>query len=91
MIYLNYESRNDGDAMRKFEKPRYFQLTMAVFSAISLSVVLFFAIYRFDAIKAIFSNVFGILEPFIYGSVIAYLLRPMCNWYEDNFNQYFPR
>ena len=91
MIYLNYELRNDGDPMRKFEKPRYFQLTMAVFSAISLSVVLFFAIYRFDAIKAIFSNVFGILEPFIYGSVIAYLLRPMCNWYEDNFNQYFPR
>ena len=91
MIYLNYELRNDGDAMRKFEKPRYFQLTMAVFSAISLSVVLFFAIYRFDAIKAIFSNVFGILEPFIYGSVIAYLLRPMCNWYEDNFSQYFPR
>lgn len=76
--------------MRKFEKPRYFQLAMAVFSAISLSVIFFFVIYRFADIRASLSDISKILDPFIYGSVIAYLLRPMCNWYEDQFTKHFP-
>ena len=34
---------------------------------------------------------FDILAPFIYGSVVAYLLRPMCNFYEGLFADLLPR
>jgi len=84
------EYRNDGDVMKRVERPRYFYITLSVFSAISLSVLFFFVLYRLQDIKTIVAKIFGILDPFIYGGVVAYLLRPMCNWYEDQFSQHFP-
>ena len=63
---------------------------LAGFGAISLSVVFFFILYRLQGISSALDSVAGILSPFIYGGVIAYLLRPMCNWYEKIFTRWFP-
>jgi hypothetical protein len=52
---------------------------LAGFGAISLSILFFFFIYRFDGFGDAVSKVTGILMPFIYGAVIAYLLKPVCN------------
>lgn len=52
----------------------------AGFGAISLSILFFFLIYRFQGFGNAVSTLTGILMPFIYGSVIAYLLKPVCNW-----------
>lgn len=76
--------------MKNFFKSRYFYMTLSIFGAISLSVIFFFVLYRLTDVKAIFSNISKILDPFIYGSVIAYLLRPMCNLYDDVFTELFP-
>ena len=70
---------------------RYFYLTMSLFGAISLSVVLFFLIYRMQSIGDALKNLGGILAPFGYGGVVAYLLRPMCNMYERAFQELLPR
>ena len=52
---------------------------LAGFGAISLSILFFFFIYRFDGFGDAVSTMTGILMPFIYGAVIAYLLRrQMC-------------
>ena len=51
----------------------------AGFGAISLSILFFFLIYRFQGFGNAVSTLTGILMPFIYGSVIAYLLKPVCN------------
>ena len=63
---------------------------LAGFGAISLSIIFFFLIYRFDGFGSAISTLTGILMPFIYGSVIAYLLKPVCNWIEAFLHKLFP-
>lgn len=50
----------------------------AGFGAISLSILFFFLIYRFQGFGNAVSTLTGILMPFIYGSVIAYLAQAGC-------------
>ena len=64
------------------KKKRYLYLMLSGFGAISLSVILFFLLYRLQGIGVWLKNISGILAPFIYGGVVAYLLRPLCNTYE---------
>lgn len=71
-------------------KRRYIYLMLAISGAISLSIAFFFVLYRFQGIGEAVDKVADILAPFIYGGVVAYLLRPMCNFYEDVFRKYFP-
>lgn len=75
--------------MKNPEKRPYLYGMLAGFGAISLSVVLFFLIYRLQGVGAAIDTVVGILKPFIYGGIIAYLLRPLCNWLSRNLNQSF--
>ena len=71
-------------------KRRYFYLMMSIFGAISLSILVFFLLYRFQGVGNVFHKLRDILAPFIYGGVVAYLLRPMCNFYESVFTEYLP-
>ena len=63
---------------------------LAGFGAIALSIIFFFLIYRFQGFGNAISKVTGILMPFIYGAVIAYLLKPVCNCIEDFLRRIFP-
>ena len=71
-------------------KKQYVYMMLAIFGAISLSILVFFLLYRFQGVGHIFSKLRDIMAPFIYGSVVAYLLRPACNWYEDLLGAYLP-
>lgn len=71
-------------------KRRYFYLMLSIFGAISLSIVVFFMLYRFQGIGDGLRKLSEILAPFIYGSVVAYLLRPVCNHYEEFFRKCLP-
>ncbi len=72
-------------------KRRYFYLMLSIFGAISLSIVVFFLVYRLSGVGAILRKLSQILAPFIYGGVVAYLLRPMCNFYEKQLITFLPR
>ena len=61
------------------------------FGAISLSVILFFVLYRFRGIGDALKKLSDILAPFVYGGVVAYLLRPLCNFYEKLFLKFIPK
>ncbi len=63
---------------------------LAGFGAISLSIIFFFLIYRFDGFGDAISTLTGILMPFIYGAVIAYLLKPVCNTIEGFLRRFIP-
>lgn len=63
---------------------------LAGFGAISLSIAFFFLIYRFQGFGDAISVLTGILMPFIYGAVIAYLLKPVCNTVENFLRRSFP-
>lgn len=76
--------------MSRTPKTRYVYAMLAGFGAISLSIVFFFILYRFKGLGDAVDKVVDILYPFIYGSVIAYLLRPVCNLYEDQLRGLLP-
>ena len=63
---------------------------LAGFGAISLSIIFFFLIYRFDGFGDAIAKLTGILMPFIYGAVIAYLLKPVCNTIESFLRKFIP-
>lgn len=71
-------------------KRRYFYLMLSIFGAVSLSIVVFFAMFRFRGIGDGLRTLTQILAPFIYGGVVAYLLRPVCNHYEKFFSGLLP-
>ena len=56
---------------------------MPLFIGLTLSVICFFLIFRFDGVSKAFSSVINILKPFIYGAVIAYLLKTPFNWIQE--------
>ena len=70
---------------------RYIYLMLSLSGAIGLSVILFFLIYRIQGIGDTLKNLSDILAPFIYGGVVAYLLRPLCNLYERFLVDILPR
>ena len=72
-------------------KRRYLHLMLAIFCSISASIVVFFVMYRFRGIGDILGKLSDILAPFIYGGVVAYLLRPMCNFYERQLKKFLPK
>ncbi|MBR3950236.1 MAG: AI-2E family transporter [Oscillospiraceae bacterium] len=76
--------------MKDPNKKQYVYLSLAIFFAISMSVVVFFALYRFRGIGEVLQKLSRILAPFIYGGVLAYLLRPCCNLYESLLGKYLP-
>ncbi len=63
---------------------------LAGFGAISLSILFFFLIYRFQGFGDAISKLTGIMMPFIYGAVIAYLLKPVCNCVENFLRRLLP-
>jgi len=71
--------------MKHENRKPYVYGMLSGFGAISLSVVFFFILYRLQGVEAALKTLTEILMPFIYGGVIAYLLRPMCNWYSEQF------
>lgn len=71
-------------------KKRYLYLMLAGFGAISLSIILFFVLDRMRGIGEVLDDLTVIVAPFIYGGVLAYLLRPMCNVYESFLRRYLP-
>lgn len=73
------------------KKRRYMYMSLSIFFAISMSLVLFFLLFRLQGVGKILKSISEILAPFVYGSVMAYLLRPLCNTYESFFTDVFPK
>ena len=72
------------------KKKRYLYMSMAVFMAIAMGLLLFFVLYRLQSVGDVLKKLADILAPFVYGGVVAYLLRPLCNTYESFFSDVFP-
>lgn len=75
----------------KFFKRKYAKLSMALFCAIALSIVFFFAIYYFKDVNLGVGKLLSALQPFIYGAIIAYLLVPMCNFLDRHLTKLLKR
>lgn len=77
--------------MKDPNKKQYLYLMLSFFAAISLSILVFFALFRMQGIGAAITKLTGILAPFGYGGVMAYLLRPMCNLFQTKLEKWLPK
>ncbi len=64
---------------------------MATTAALALSIAIFFFFYRFDGVVKFVNSIINILMPFIYGAAFAYLLSPVCNFFEKLFLKAFAK
>ncbi len=61
------------------DNEKYIKASLAGFAAIAAGLILFFLIFRSEALGRGVDKIAGILKPFFYGAVIAYILTPFCN------------
>lgn len=62
---------------------KYLYWGVTAFSVIGASVLLYFFVFHMGTLKTGLSKIFGILNPLIYGGIIAYLLNPLVGWFES--------
>lgn len=60
----------------------YYHKGLAVFLTVAMCILFFFVVFRFKELSYYIGILMGILRPFAFGAVIAYLLTPVCNWFE---------
>lgn len=72
---------------RENEGRKYFPIVAVVFVLFVLCILFFFLVFRFQAVRRGIGMVIRILTPFLYGCAFAYLLRPLCKYFERNFKQ----
>lgn len=77
--------------MKKTKWIPYIRAMAVGFGTIGLSVLFFFLIFNFSSVSVWVGKIMSILAPFVYGAVIAYLLRPMCNAYQDLLEKVLPK
>ena len=75
--------------MKNPENKKYLKLGLTGVSVIVVSLLFFFLIFRLSEIFAGVKKILGILSPFMYGAVIAYILTPICNWLEGLLKKLF--
>lgn len=67
----------------------YYHKGLAVFFTVAMCILFFFLLFRFDRIQEHARTIMRILRPFAFGAVIAYLLSPVCNWFERRMAELF--
>lgn len=61
------------------------------FMILALTIVFFFLLFRLDDLFSKIRHVLVILRPFIFGGVMAYLLRIPCNFFEKYLEKWLPQ
>ena len=69
--------------MDRNQMERVRTIALAVFLVIFASMLVFFILFRGSMIKEGISFVFGILRPIFYGLILAYILAPLAQFFEN--------
>ena len=69
---------------------RYLKVGITGAAVLASGILCAFVLFKMKVILAVLKAVMGILKPFLYGAVIAYLLAPLCNKIEEKLFQLFP-
>lgn len=76
--------------MTKEEQRKYMYRIGSGFAVLALAILLYFFLFRFESLKSRFYQIQDILMPFIYGAVLAYLLRMPSRFLEKRMEKYLP-
>lgn len=61
---------------------KYLTLSFSLLITITIGILIYFVFERFEDIKNNIYKFLIIIRPILYGIVIAYLLRPICNFFQ---------
>lgn len=75
--------------MKKEENKKYVKLGVTGVAVIVVSLICFFLLFRLPEIFGGLRAVLGILNPFMYGLIIAYILSPLCGKIEGMIRKVF--
>ena len=70
---------------------KYFYVGVTLFSTLALCIVLYFTLSRIPDIYAGFKVFISAAMPLIYGAIFAYLLYPVCIFFEKVFKKVFSK
>lgn len=73
--------------MKDQDTKKYIKLGITGVAVIVASLLFFFILFRLQELSTVIKTVLGIVAPFIYGAVIAYILTPLCNRFEAFFSK----
>lgn len=67
----------------KLKNNRYLRLGLTLFGAIAAAMLLYYAIFHMDSLRAAAGTLVHVMLPLIYGAVMAYLFHPLVKFFED--------
>lgn len=70
---------------------RQFNRGLSLFVVIACGILLYFILLRVDVISKLFSMIFTVLKPIIYGLAIAYLINPIVKFVERYVRKFLER
>ena len=65
---------------KNFEK--YLYTGLMICGVVIVGILCFFLFFQWGAVTETIGMLLSVMKPFIYGAVIAYLLAPVCNYFE---------
>lgn len=68
--------------MNKEKLEKYLYIGLTASAVVVVGILCFFLIFQWNSIGKAFNMLIVIMKPFIYGAVIAYLLAPVCKFFE---------
>ena len=70
---------------------RYLKIGITGAAILASGILCACVLFKMRVIMELLKGITGILKPFLYGAVIAYLLAPLCNKIEEKLFQTFPK
>ena len=77
--------------MKDDEMKKYLKIGITGAAILASGILCAFVLFKMRIIIELLKGIAGILKPFLYGAVIAYLLAPLCNKIEEKLFQTFPK
>ena len=77
--------------MKNKEHKKYMTIGVTAFVAVSLCILLYFLLEHFDKVAEFVNLLTTSAMPIVYGAAIAYVLYPMCNFYERFVARFFKK
>lgn len=77
--------------MKDDEMKKYLKIGITGAAILASGILCAFVLFKMRIIIELLKGITGILNPFLYGAVIAYLLAPLCNKIEEKLFQTFPK
>lgn len=88
---VSSNSMHAEKSQRFIKNSRYFTICIYGSIMVILTAVIFKAVIDFEQTKMWFGQIFGILGPFIFGALIAYVLNPLVHVFYRLFDKLFKR